>query len=205
LRASDSGEFPGVFFLIIKTAVDQNHRLNAAIPPDTIRQTRTNKNHASCADATTGEHAMPSTYLSLHYHIVFGTKLRAPLIRAEWQSRLHDYLGGMIRGLGGIPQAVGGIADHVHLLFGLKATHCLADVMRELKKASSVWVHDELGDRNFAWQEGYAAFTVSATARASVCHYIENQAEHHRQKTFREELLEMLERAEVAFDPQYFD
>lgn len=148
---------------------------------------------------------MPSTYLSLHYHIVFGTKLRAPLIRAEWQSRLHDYLGGMIRGLGGIPQAVGGIADHVHLLFGLKATHCLADVMRELKKASSVWVHDELGDRNFAWQEGYAAFTVSATARASVCHYIENQAEHHRQKTFREELLEMLERAEVAFDPQYFD
>jgi len=92
---------------------------------------------------------MPSTYLSLHYHLVFGTKDRRPLIRPEWQSRLHDYLGGTIRGLGGFPQAIGGIADHVYLLFGLKATHCLADVMRELKKASSVWVHDEIGDPQF--------------------------------------------------------
>jgi REP element-mobilizing transposase RayT len=148
---------------------------------------------------------MSSTYLSLHYHIVFGTKDRRQLIRPEWQSRFHDYLGGTIRGLGGITQAVGGATDHVHLLIGIKATHCLADVMRELKKASSFWVHDEIGDRAFAWQEGYAAFTVSATARASVRTYIENQPEHHRQKSFREELLELLQRAEVAFDLRYLD
>lgn len=148
---------------------------------------------------------MPSTYLSLHYHIVFGTKDRKPLIRPEWQPRLQDYLGGTVRGLGGMSEAVGGVADHVHLLIGLKATHCLADVMRELKKASSIWVHDEIGDRTFNWQEGYAAFTVSATARPGVRSYIENQPEHHRQKPFREELLELLQRAEVTFDPQYFD
>ena len=148
---------------------------------------------------------MPSTYLSLHYHVVFGTKDRQRLIQPAWQSRLHEYLGGTIRGMGGVPQSVGGIADHVHLLFGLKATHCLADVLRELKKASSTWVHDEIRDPSFAWQEGYAAFTVSATARTKVRKYIEGQPEHHRTTTFREELLAMLKRAEVTFDPQYFD
>jgi putative transposase len=148
---------------------------------------------------------MPSTYLSLHYHIVFGTKERRPLILPAWQPRLHEYLGGTIRGLDGFPQAVGGVADHVHMLVALKATHCLADVLRELKKASSVWVHEELGDRSFAWQEGYAAFTVSATARTKVREYIEGQAEHHRTTMFREELLAMLQRAEVTFDRRYFD
>jgi hypothetical protein len=102
---------------------------------------------------------------------------RAPLIDAVWRSRLHEYLGGTVQGLGGYPEGVGGVADHVHLLVGLKATHCLADFMRELKKASSVWVHEEIRERGFAWQEGYAAFTVSATARAAVRGYIAKQEE----------------------------
>jgi REP element-mobilizing transposase RayT len=96
---------------------------------------------------------MSSTYLSLHYHIVFGTKDRVPLIHAGWRLRLHEYLGGTIRGLGGFPEGVGGVADHVHLLIGLKATHCLADFMRELKKAASVWIHNEIKLDSFAWQE----------------------------------------------------
>src|SRR5882672_10331944 len=118
---------------------------------------------------------MSSTYLSLHYHLVFGTKIREPSILPEWRTRLHEYLGGTIHGLGGFPEGIGGVADHVHLLVGLKATHCLADVLRELKKASSVWVHEIIGLRTFAWQEGYAAFTVSATARKGVKKYIANQ------------------------------
>ena len=148
---------------------------------------------------------MPSTYLSLHYHLVFGTKNREPFIAPEWKSRLHDYLGGTVRGLGGYPEGVGGVADHVHLLVGLKATHCLADVLRELKKASSVWVHEEIGLRGFAWQEGYAAFTVSATSREAVKHYIANQEEHHRVKSSRGELVEMLNKAGVEYDPRYLD
>ena len=148
---------------------------------------------------------MSSTYLSLHFHMVFGTKDRVPLIDTAWRDRLHEYLGGVIRGLGGFPEGVGGVADHVHVLMGLKATHCLADVMRELKKASSVWVHDEIKRPDFAWQEGYAAFTVSATSRNGVQNYIANQEEHHRVKSFREELIELLEKAGVAYDPKYLD
>ena len=148
---------------------------------------------------------MSSTYLSLHHHFVFGTKSREPFIEPAWRGRLHDYLGGTIRGLGGFPEGVGGAVDHVHLLVGLKATHCLADVMRELKKASSVWVHEQVGVPAFAWQEGYAAFTVSATAREAVKHYIADQDEHHRLKSFREELVEMLNKAGVEYDPKYLD
>ena len=148
---------------------------------------------------------MSSTYLSLHYHLVFSTKNREALIAPEWRSRLHDYLGGTVRGLGGFPEGIGGVADHVHLLVGLKATHCLSDFMRELKKASSTWVHEEIGMRAFAWQEGYAAFTVSATAREGVKHYIANQEEHHRAKSFREELVELLNKAGIEYDPKYLD
>jgi putative transposase len=148
---------------------------------------------------------MPSTFLSLHYHIIFSTKDRLPLIDAAWRDRLHEYLGGTVSGLGGFPQGVGGVADHVHLLVGLKATHCLADFMRELKKASSVWVHEEIKLREFAWQEGYGAFTVSPPSRAQVQKYIANQAVHHRVKSFREELVEFLEKAGVEYEDRFLD
>ena len=148
---------------------------------------------------------MASTYLSLHYHLVFGTKNREPIINDAWRLRLHEYLGGTIRGLGGIATEVGGMADHVHLLVSLRATHNLADVVRELKKASSIWVHDEIGLRTFAWQEGYAAFTISATVCEGVGKYIRNQQEHHRHRSFREEVEEMLTKAGVAFDPRYLE
>jgi REP element-mobilizing transposase RayT len=148
---------------------------------------------------------MASTYLSLHYHLVFSTKNRLPLIDSKWQSRLHEYLGGAVSGLGGFPQGVGGVADHVHLLVGLRSTHCLADFMRELKTSSSAWVHEQIGAESFAWQEGYAAFTVGATARQAVRRYISNQEEHHAQRTYRDELLGMLDRAGIEYDPRFFD
>ena len=145
---------------------------------------------------------MGSTFLSLHYHIVFSTKERRPLMREPWLPQLHQYLGGTARGLGGIAEAVGGVADHVHLLIGLKAAHCLSDFMRELKKASSVWTaenHEPL----FAWQDGYAAFTVSHSHRNAVIEYIRNQAEHHRQTDFVAELKRPLARNGVEYDPKY--
>jgi REP element-mobilizing transposase RayT len=88
---------------------------------------------------------MSSTHLSLHYHIVFGTKNHEPLIQPSWRGNLHAYLGGIIRTGNGIAESVGGVSDHVHLLIGLRATHRLADVLRELKAVSSGWVHDEIG------------------------------------------------------------
>ena len=148
---------------------------------------------------------MPSTYVSLHYHIVFSTKNREPLILPAWRSRLHEYLGGTVRGLGGFPAEIGGVADHVHLLVGLNATHRLSDFMRELKKGASGWVHDDLHIRPFAWQEGYSAFTVSPTARPGVRNYIRTQEEHHGGKSFRDELLELYHEAGIEYDPAFLD
>jgi len=118
---------------------------------------------------------------------------------------LHGYLKGIVEGLGGQCEIVGGTDDHVHLLVRLGATHRLADFMRELKKASSAWVHEDMSQRDFAWQEGYAAFTVSASAVDEVRRYIENQEEHHRGRSFREELVMMLQRSGVKFDERYLD
>ena len=99
---------------------------------------------------------MPSTHLSLHYHVVFSTKGRAPLIVPAWRERMHAYLGGVVRSVEGIPEIIGGVADHVHLLLGLRAAACLADVVRDVKAVSSRWVHEEIGDRAFTWQEATA-------------------------------------------------
>jgi putative transposase len=148
---------------------------------------------------------MGSTFLSLHYHIVFATKHRKLWIANSWRDRLYEYLGGTIQGLNGVPQAIGGVEDHVHLLVGLRATYTLADFVREVKKSSSTWIHDEKLESEFFWQEGYSAFTVSPPARAAVRRYIRNQQKHHRRRSFIEELTSMLEEAEIAFDPQYLD
>jgi REP-associated tyrosine transposase len=146
---------------------------------------------------------MSSTHLSLHYHLVFGTKNHETSITSDWRDRLHAYLGGVIRTLDGVPEAIGGVADHVHLLVGLRATHTLADVLRELKSVSFKWVHEEMGVQSFAWQEGYGAFTVSASQLETVRNYIQQQEEHHRTRTFREEYLELLQRSGVEFDKRY--
>jgi REP element-mobilizing transposase RayT len=146
-----------------------------------------------------------STFTSLHFHIIFSTKHRKPWIKNTWIERLHEYIGGTIRALDGVPQSVGGIEDHIHLLVGLKATHRLCDFMRELKKSSSEWVHESIKEPAFQWQEGYAAFTLGATSRDGVRRYIANQREHHRKKTFQEELIELLERAGVEYNPRYLD
>lgn len=148
---------------------------------------------------------MPGTFTSLHYHLVISTKNRERSISPDCMARFHEYLGGTVHGLGGLPEGIGGVADHVHLLVGLKATHCLSDFMRELKKASSWWVHEEVRESAFAWQEGYAAFSISATSREPVLKYIAEQAEHHRAKSFQEELAQMLVKAGVKFEDRYLD
>lgn len=146
---------------------------------------------------------MPSTHLSLHYHIVFSTKDRAPNIGAAWRERLHACLGGVVRNIEGAPESIGGVADHVHLLVGLRATTCLADMVRDVKAVSFRWVYEEIGDRAVAWQEDYGAFTVSASQREPVREYIARQGEHHRERTFQEEYLELVRRSGVEYDERY--
>ena len=102
-----------------------------------------------------------------------------------------------------VPEAVGGVADHVHLLIGLRSTHCLADSVRELKAVSSRWIHEEVGVASFSWQEGYGAFTVSASQRKLVSDYIARQEEHHKHRAFQEEYVEFLERSGVDYNMRF--
>jgi len=146
---------------------------------------------------------MPSTHTSLCYHIVFSTKERCNFIDSEWRARLHEYLGGIVKNLEGIALAIGGTADHVHLLISLGATHRLADVVREIKSSSSKWVHEVIRMPIFSWQEGYGAFSVSASNREKVCKYVLDQEEHHRTKTFQEEYREFLEKAGIHYEEKY--
>ena len=148
---------------------------------------------------------MGSTFISLHYHIIFSTKHRVPSMAPAWRDRLYKYLGGTIVGLKGIPEAIGGVEDHIHLLVGLRATRTLADFVREVKIAGTDWVREEKLDPEFAWQEGYAAFTVSPTARAAVQRYILKQEEHHRRRTFMEELMHLPQKAGITYEAKYLN
>jgi REP element-mobilizing transposase RayT len=145
-----------------------------------------------------------STFTKLVYHIVFATKWRSPLITEELQTRLYEYLGGIIRGKSGHLVEVGGVADHIHLLVHLSPKFAVSDVVREVKGSSSAWVNSEkLLQQHFEWQKGYGAFTVSYSASDSVQNYICNQEEHHRHRTFEEEYIEFLERHQIKFERRY--
>ncbi|NCZ53509.1 MAG: IS200/IS605 family transposase [Verrucomicrobia bacterium] len=146
---------------------------------------------------------MPSTHLSLHVHIVFSTKNREQIILPVWRDRLHAYIGGILRTLQAIPDSVGGVEDHIHLLVGIRANHAVADLVREVKSLSSRWIHEELGQTRFAWQEGYGAFTISSSEIAALQEYISKQEEHHRARTFQDEYLDFLARQNIGFDEKY--
>jgi REP element-mobilizing transposase RayT len=147
---------------------------------------------------------MATTYLNLNYHIVTATKDRQPSIGSSWRPRFHEYLGGTIRGLEAVPLAIGGVADHIHVLVGLRATHRLSDFVREMKKASASWATQH-GDPAFKWQESYAAFTVGTSQLEAVRAYVLNQEQHHARRSSAEELEDFLRRAGVAYDPKYFE
>ena len=104
--------------------------------------------------------------------------------------------------MNGVAESVGGVADHVHLLVSLRPVHCIADVLRDMKKESSAWVKQNF-DSSFASQEGYAAFSVSPSATDSVKKYIANQEAHHAKYSFVDELRELLERAGIEYDEKY--
>jgi putative transposase len=146
---------------------------------------------------------MASTYLSLNVHIVFATKDRAPQIDPEWSPELHAYLSGTAIGLNTIPFIVGGVADHVHLLLSIRATHCVADLVRELKKSSHSWCVEKYS--RFRWQEGYGAFSAGTSELPRLTSYIQSQEEHHREFDSRNELLQLLKEHNVEYDRRYFE
>ncbi len=147
---------------------------------------------------------MSDSYTNLLYHIVFSTKDRQPLITDAYESRLHDYIGGTIRNLGGISLGINGTEDHVHVLAKLRPDKAVSDVLRDLKANASGWMHDVFPElKDFSWQRGYGAFTVSASNVAKVQDYIARQKEHHQKKTFRDEFIEFLKANGIEYDEKY--
>lgn len=144
------------------------------------------------------------SHTCLQYHIIFATKQRRRWLCDDLMPRLVKYMGGIVRDLGGAMAEANGVEDHVHIAAALPPTRAIADVLREIKAGSSGWVHRELPDmRKFAWQEGYAAFSVSRSGMPKVIEYIRGQKEHHATMTFVDELTLLLKRHGVEFDPQY--
>ena len=139
------------------------------------------------------------SYTNLLYHIVYATKERAPLITKTLRPRLHEYLGGTVRGLGGIALEINGTADHVHVLAKLRPTISVSEFLSKLKSGSSGWAKRQTAGR-FGWQARFAAFTVSESQVERVRQYIRNQEQHHRKRTFEEEFKALLRAHNVDFD-----
>ena len=149
---------------------------------------------------------MGHTYSNLVCHIVFSTKHRRADLTLDILPRLIEYAGGIIRNRDGKLLAMNGVSDHMHMLVILAPKHAISDQVRDIKAGMSKWIHDNFTSlKSFAWQEGYAAFTISATSCEAVRQYVRNQQEHHRHRSFREEVQEMLIKAGVAFDPRYLE
>jgi putative transposase len=147
---------------------------------------------------------MPQSFGSLHFHFVFSTKDRQPLIDAELQPRLYEYIGGILRAEKSVLLAAGGMPDHIHLLVSLSRELSIAETLRLVKANSSRWIHATFPRRQkFAWQAGYGAFSLSFSNLPEVKNYLSRQAEHHRVRTFQDEFREFLEKHELAWDERY--
>jgi REP element-mobilizing transposase RayT len=141
------------------------------------------------------------TFHKLTYHVVFSTKYRRRTIRDDLRERLYEYGGGIVRAQKGHLIEIGGIEDHVHLLANLSPANALSASIRDIKANTSKWANELSNTKaRFAWQKGYAAFTVSFSQIYLVRQYIQNQREHHRTKSFEEEYVELLKRHGIEFE-----
>lgn len=144
---------------------------------------------------------MPHTYVQNTVHIVFSTKDRCKSIPPEFRSELWSYVAGICKNHKIAVHAIGGTDDHIHLLVQVPATVALAKTVLTIKSNSSRWAHDQ--GHKFAWQESYAAFSVSASLVPVVIRYIQNQRAHHKKMGFDAEFVALLKKHGVAFDPKY--
>ena len=148
---------------------------------------------------------MSQSLAKILLHVVFSTKDRRPLLRDRaLREEMHRYLGGILSELDCLPIIVGGVEDHVHLLCTLSRTCAPAEMVKEVKRSSSLWIKTrapELAD--FAWQSGYGVFSIGFSQIEEVRRYIAGQEDHHRKLTFQDEFRRLLQRYEVSFDEAY--
>lgn len=147
---------------------------------------------------------MANTYTQLYVQIVFAVKGRHHLIPKSRQEELHQYITGIVQNRGQKMLAVHCMTDHTHIFVGFSPTLTIADLVRDIKQATSIWIKGKgIAKPTFSWQEGYGAFTYAQSQVKAVVHYVLNQEQHHRTKTFQEEYIAFLRKFEVPYDPRY--
>lgn len=149
---------------------------------------------------------MSQSLSQMYVHLIYGTKNKLPFLKNEIRDRMHAYKAGTLKKYESSAIVINSVEDHVHILFRLSKNYALAKVVEEIKKQSSKWMKQiEGGDSNFAWQDGYAAFSVSPSKLEVVKRYIENQAEHHKKVGFKEEVEEFMKKQGVVhYDAKFF-
>ena len=147
---------------------------------------------------------MSYSYCNLLYHVVFSTKSHKAWLKGEICPRVHEYIGGVIRGENGIAFVVNGTQDHIHILAKLRQDRAVSDLVRAIKANSSRWIHRTFPNyKDFVWQKGYGAFTVSVSQMEKVRNYIQNQKEHHKKIPFKEEFITLLKLHGIKFEEKY--
>ena len=147
---------------------------------------------------------MANTYSQLYVHLVFAVKGRQSLIHNEWKETLYKYIGGIIRNQNEKLMILNGMADHVHILVGIKPDKCISDLVRDIKSHSSKFINDQdFVKGRFEWQEGFGAFSVSQSLVPKLIVYIQNQEMHHKKRSFQSEYLGFLKAYEIDFKPEY--
>jgi len=146
---------------------------------------------------------MPQSLSEIIIHLIFSTKDRNPSITKENISDLHGYMATLIRERKWECYRIGGVEDHVHLALRQPRTENIADLVGYIKRTSTKWMHSEKGQTGFAWQSGYAAFSVSPLHLQDLIAYIENQEEHHKTKNFQDEYRSFLNKYSISYDEKY--
>ena len=147
---------------------------------------------------------MSGTFSQIYLQIIFAVKSRQNLLHESWRQEIFKYMAGIIKEKKQKPIIVNGISDHVHLFVGLKPSMCISDLVRDIKSNTTNFINDKkiLGNK-FSWQEGYGVFSYAHSQINTVYHYVENQEEHHRKKSFREEYIDFLEKFQIEYKEKY--
>ncbi|MCG9909884.1 MAG: IS200/IS605 family transposase [Flavobacteriales bacterium] len=147
---------------------------------------------------------MANTFTQIYIHLVFSVKGRQNLIQKNWKEELHKYICGVVNGKSQKVYAIGGVADHIHILVSIKPEISISELVRDIKANSSKWVNEKrLVSGKFNWQEGYGAFSHTHSLLDTVIAYINNQEEHHKKKSFKEEYIELLQKFNIEYDEKY--
>ena len=147
---------------------------------------------------------MPTTHHGILVHVVFSTKQRFKVLSPHWRNELYAMMGAIVQEHKSIILRAGGIEDHVHLLLKTNPSIAIADTVKLIKGNSSRWINDDQKiNARFQWQKGYGAFSVSESMSDTVKKYIENQEQHHRNQSFKDEDLSILNKHKIEFDERF--